>query len=104
MRPMLAKQPTTPAQVVAGVLGVLIVVVGLIGLGVNSSFHTGAALSSDKFFGVPVNGWDDLIPGVAFGLVLLAGAPRPAAARAVCRLVAIGYLVLLIAASPNATA
>lgn len=94
---MTAKQPTTPAQVVAGVLGAVIVALGLIGLAVNSSFGTGSSLSSDTFLGVPVNGWDNLVPGVAFGLVLLAGAPKPKTARAACGLVALAYLVLLIA-------
>jgi hypothetical protein len=93
-RHMLAPQPPTPAQLVAGVLGGLLVVIGLIGLAVNSSFDTGSALDSGSFLGFAVNGWDDLIPGVAFGLVLVAGAPRPTPARMACRLVAVGYLVL----------
>jgi hypothetical protein len=96
-RHMLAPQRPSPAQVVAGVLGGLLVAIGLIGLAVNSSFDTGAALDSGSFLGFAVNGWDDLILGVAFGLVLLAGAPRPAAARMACRLVAAGYLVLFFA-------
>jgi hypothetical protein len=96
-RPLLAPQPVAPAQVVAGVLGAVLVVIGLIGLAVNSSFHTGSALSSDDFLGFPVNGWDDLVPGVAFGLVLLTGVRSRSAARGVCRLVALGYLVLFVA-------
>ena len=95
--PQLAPQPKSPAQVTAIVLGLLLVLVGLIGLAVNSSFHTGDALTSDKFLIFPVNGWDDVVPGVAFGLVLLAGAPSRSGARAACRLVALGYLVLLVA-------
>jgi hypothetical protein len=96
-RHMLAPQPPTPAQLVAGVLGGLLVVVGLIGLAVNSSFDTGSALTSDDLLGFAVNGWENVIPGVAFGLILLAGAPRPAAARMACRLIGIVFLVLFFA-------
>ena len=93
-RHLLAPQRPTPAQITAGVLGAALVLIGLIGLAVNSSFDTGSALDSGDFLGFAVNGWDDVIPGVAFGLLLLAGAPGRASARLTCRLVAIGYLVL----------
>ena len=96
-RPVPAPQPVAPAQIVAGVLGGLLVVIGLIGLAVNSSLHTGAALSSDSFLGFQVNGWDDLVGGTAFGLVLLVGTVSRSAARGACRLVALGYLVLFVA-------
>jgi peptidoglycan/LPS O-acetylase OafA/YrhL len=72
-------------------------VIGLVGLAVNSSFHTGAAMTSGDFLGFRVNGWDDVVPGVAFGLALLAGTRGRGAARAACRLVALGYLVLMVA-------
>jgi uncharacterized membrane protein YccC len=86
-----------PAQVVAGVLGAALVVIGLIGLAVNSSFATGAKLTSDSFLGFEVNGWDDLILGVALGLVLLVAARRRSSARGACRIVAVAYLVVFIA-------
>lgn len=93
----LAPRRVTPAQMVAGVLGALLVVIGLIGLAVNSSFATGSSLTSGDFLGFAVNGWDDVIPGVAFGLILLAAAPRPRTARSACRLIGLAYLVLMIA-------
>jgi hypothetical protein len=93
----LVPQRPTRAQLVAGVLGAALVVVGLVGLAVDSSFATGSELTSDNFLGFAVNGWDDLIAGVALGLVLLAGAPRPRTARSACRLVGVAYLVLMIA-------
>jgi hypothetical protein len=96
-RPLPAPQPASPAQIVAGVLGAVLVVIGLLGFAVNGSFHTGASLSSDDFLIFPVNGWDNVIPGVAFGLVLLAGTASRGAARGACRLVALGYLVLFVA-------
>jgi hypothetical protein len=95
--PQLAPQPASPAQVAAGALGGLLVVAGLIGLAVNSSFGTGSSLEWGSFLGFRVNGWDDLVPNVAFGLVLLAGAPRRGRARAACRLVALGFMVLFVA-------
>lgn len=96
-RPLPAPQPAAPAQIVAGVLGAALVVIGLLGLAVNGSFHTGASMTSDDFLIFGVNGWDDLVPGVAFGLVLLAGTVSRGAARGACRLVALGYLVLFVA-------
>jgi len=96
-RHLLAPQRPTPAQVVAGALGGLLVLVGLVGFAANSSFHTGASLRSDDILGFAVNGWDNVIPGIAFGLVLLAGAPRPKSARGALWLIAIGYLVLFFA-------
>src|SRR4051812_35842807 len=90
-RPLLAPRPPSPAQIVAGAGGAVLIVIGLIGLAVNSSFAPGASLSTDKFLLFPVNGWDDLIPGVAFGLVLLVCAPSRSLARVACRLIGIAY-------------
>ena len=96
-QPRLAPEPVAPGQVVAGVVGAALVVIGLVGLAVNSSFDTGSRLSSGSFLGFRVNGWDDLILGVLLGLILLVGARTRSSARGACRLVAIAFLVVFFA-------
>ncbi|MCW2968267.1 MAG: hypothetical protein JWM71_2039 [Solirubrobacteraceae bacterium] len=95
-RPLPAPQPLAPAQVVAGVLGVVLVVAGLIGLAVDTSWHTGSGLQGKHLLGLEVNGWHNLIH-VASGLLLLAGVGSRSAARAVCRLFGVAYIVVTIA-------
>lgn len=96
-QPLLAPQPVAPAQIAAGVLGALLVVIGLVGLAVNSSFHTGSRMQSGDFLGFRVNGWDDVILGVLLGLILLIGARKRSSARGACRIVAVAFLVVFFA-------
>jgi hypothetical protein len=91
-----APQPVTPAQVFAGVVGVVLVAAGAIGFAVDSSFQTGSHIGGEKLLGLEVNGWHNLVH-LATGLLLLAGAGGRSSARGVCRLFGIGYLVVTIA-------
>jgi len=79
-RPLLAPEPVSPAQVVAGVLGIVLVIAGLVGLAVDSSFHTGSGVQGKELLGLEVNGWHNLVH-IAFGLVGLAFASSAATAR-----------------------
>jgi hypothetical protein len=90
-----APEPVAPAQVVAGVLGAVLVVAGLIGLAVNSSWDTGGSLDRDALLGLDVNGWHDIVH-VASGLLLLAGLGSNARARRVCKLFGLTYVVVTI--------
>lgn len=94
--PQLAPQPTSPAQIFAGVLGLVLVLAGLIGFAVDSSFHTGSGLQGHHLLGLEVNGWHNVVH-IASGLLLLAGTPSRKAARAVCRLFGLAYIVVTIA-------
>ena len=96
-RHLLAPQPTTVGQIAAAVLGLVLVVVGLIGLAVNSSFDTGASLDSDNFLGFAVNGWDLTILTAAIGLVLAVSALRPGWARLALRFTGLVYAVMFFA-------
>src|SRR4051794_4290625 len=96
-RPLLVPQPASPAQLAAGIGGAALVVIGLLGFAFNGSFATGGSLTWDDFIVFRVNGWDNVVPGIAFGLVLLASSPSRSAARLTCRLIGISYLVLFIA-------
>ena len=91
----LAPQPVAPAQVVAGVLGAVLVVAGLLGLAVNSSWDTGASLDRSMLLGLDVNGWHDVVH-IASGLLLLVGLGSNSRARSVCRLFGLTYLVVTV--------
>jgi hypothetical protein len=93
--PQYAPEPATPARVVAGVLGATLLVAGLIGLAVDSSFDTGAGVDGDKLLGLEVNGWHNLVHA-ASGLLLLVGVASNRLARKVCRLFGVIYLVVAI--------
>jgi hypothetical protein len=94
--PQPVPQPISPAQVTALVLGLVLVAAGLIGFAVDSSWHTGGGLERHELLGLQVNGWHNVVH-VASGLLLLAGTPSRAGARAVCRLFGLAYLVVTIA-------
>lgn len=96
IRHRLAPQPVAPAQVVAGVLGLVLVVAGLIGLAVDSTFETGSGLHGSRLLGLEVNGWHNVVH-IASGLLLLSGVGSRNAARAVCRLFGVAYIVVTIA-------
>lgn len=93
--PQLAPQPVAPAQIVAGVLGAALVIAGLAGLAVDSSFDTGAGLDGERLLGLEVNGWHNLVH-LASGLLLLAGLGSNRRARWVCRLFGLTYLIVTI--------
>jgi len=93
--PQLAPQPVAPAQIVAGVLGASLVVAGLVGLAVDSSFDSGAGVQGEKLLGLEVNGWHNLVH-LASGLLLLAGLGSNRRARKVCRLFGFTYLIVTI--------
>jgi hypothetical protein len=91
-----APEPVTPAQIVAGVLGIVLVLAGLVGLLVDTSWHTGSGLQGKHLLGLEVNGWHNVVH-IASGLLLLAGTGSRRAARGVCRLFAVAYIVVTIA-------
>lgn len=93
--PQLAPQPVAPAQIVAGVLGTVLVVAGLIGLAVDGSFDTGAGVDGDLLLGLEVNGWHNLVH-LASGLLLLVGLGSNRRARRVCTLFGLTYLAVTI--------
>ena len=101
-RHQLAPQPVAPAQVVAGVLGAVLVLAGLIGLAVDSSFATGSGVQGDSLLGLEVNGWHNVVH-LASGLLLLAGAGARGRARSVCRLFGGAYLVVTIVGIADGT-
>ena len=76
----------TPAQWYCLLAGVALLLAGVLGFIVDSSFDTGEAVDGDLFLGFEVNGIHNLVH-IASGLVLLAAFPRRAPARAV----AIGF-------------
>jgi hypothetical protein len=77
IRHQLAPQPVAPAQVVAGVLGAVLLVLGLVGLAAYSS--TGHSLFH-----------------VGSGVMLLGGLGSNARARKLCGLFGLAYLVVAI--------
>ena len=69
----------TPAQIAAGLIGVLLVVGGILGLTENNSFDTGAVINGDKLTIFEVNGWNSLLCLVGGAIALLvAGFPGAA--------------------------
>lgn len=94
-RHLLAKQPANPAQIVCGVLGITLIVAGLVGLAVDTSFDTGAGVNGHELLGLEVNGWHNMVH-VATGLLLLVGLGSNRRARSICRLFGVAYLVVAI--------
>lgn len=70
----------TPAQIYALALGVVLVVVGILGFFVDSSFDTGSNVQGDSLIGFEVNGIHNLVH-IASGLVGLALAGKNSTAR-----------------------
>lgn len=88
-------EPVAPARVFAGVVGTVLLVAGLIGLAVDTSFHTGGDIDGHRLLGLEVNGWHNLVH-LASGLLLLAGLGSNRRARRVCRLFGFTYLIVTI--------
>ena len=70
----------TPAQLFAYLVGAVLVLVGIVGFVVDSAFDTGSGIDGDKLLLFEVNGIHNLVH-IASGLLLLAVAPKRAAAR-----------------------
>jgi hypothetical protein len=85
----------TPAQKLAGLVGLLLLAFGALGFTADASFATGGALESGEFLGFAVNGWTNAAH-VGLGLLLLAAAGRRPLARGVWRLVFFTYLIVVI--------
>jgi hypothetical protein len=83
----------TPAQAFCGLVGAVLVLAGVLGFLGDSSF--GGPDERGSFLGLDVNGWHNLVH-IASGLLLLAGAPSAAAARAVCATFGGAYAVVAI--------
>jgi hypothetical protein len=94
-RHLLAPERPNPAQVVAGVLGTVLVVAGAIGFAVDTNFDTGAGINGDRLVGLEVNGWHNLVH-IASGLLLLIGLGSNRRAWRVCRLFGLTYLLVSI--------
>lgn len=93
--PPLARPPAAPAQIVAGILGLALIVAGLIGFAADATFESGAGLDGDTLLGLEVNGWHNLVH-LASGLLLVIGLGSNTRARRVCHLFGLTYLVVAI--------
>ncbi len=72
---------TTPAQIYALAFGATLLLVGIIGFFVNSSFDTGGAIQGDDLIVFEVNGWHNIVH-IASGLIGLLLWRRAPSARA----------------------
>ncbi len=70
----------TPAQIYSLAFGATLLLIGIVGFAVNSSFATGTSLTGDELIVFEVNGWHNLVH-VASGLVGLALWRNPVTAR-----------------------
>ena len=70
----------TPAQLFAYAVGAVLILVGIVGFIVDSSFDTGNGIQGDDLIIFEVNGIHNLVH-IASGLLLLAVAPKRATAR-----------------------
>jgi hypothetical protein len=86
----------TPAQTYALVFGATLLLVGIIGFAVNSSFDTGSDISTgDKLIVFEVSGWHNLVH-IASGLLGLALFRTPAGGRAYALGFGAVYLIVTI--------
>lgn len=85
----------TYAQLYAGIAGLVLLVVGIAGFFVDSSFDTGSTVQGDTLLGFEVNGWHNLVH-VASGVLGLAAATRPAPARTFALAFGAAYAVVFI--------
>ena len=85
----------TPAQVYSLVFGATLLLVGIIGFFVNSSFDTGSGIEGDKLILVEVNGWHNVVHLLS-GLVLLAAFRRRGPAKAVAIAFGVVYGIVAI--------
>lgn len=85
----------TIAQTICMILGGALVLAGLVGFFVESSFETGANPAGDPLLGLEVNGWHN-IAHLATGAILLAGIKSARAALTSLMIFAGGYLIVTI--------
>jgi hypothetical protein len=88
------REPRTPAQIWCLLGGLTLLLVGIIGFAVNSSFDTDH-LRGDDLIIFMVNGWHNLVH-VASGLLLLMGAGRRKPAKLVALLFGTAYAVVAV--------
>jgi hypothetical protein len=85
----------TIAQTFCLLLGVPLVLAGLVGFFVDSSFSAGAHQPGEPLLGLEVNGWHN-IAHLATGGLLLAGAPAARSAVAAVTVFFAGYVVVTL--------
>jgi Domain of unknown function (DUF4383) len=89
----------SPARLYCTLVGAVLVIAGIIGFFYSAGFDTGVtgvAGDTDKVFGLlDVNGWHNLVH-IALGLLALAVAGSPSAARTYCLAVGLLYVVLAL--------
>jgi Domain of unknown function (DUF4383) len=83
----------TVAQTFCLALGIPLVLAGIVGFFVDSSFTAGEAPPGDLLLGLEVNGWHN-IAHIATGAVLLLGAPKARTAITALMIFAMGYVVV----------
>jgi hypothetical protein len=94
-RAMADDRGRTPAQVYALVFGATLLIVGIVGFFVDSSFDTGSGVQGDDLIVFEVNGWHNLVH-IASGLLGLALMGTAAGARAYALGFGAVYLVVTI--------
>jgi hypothetical protein len=77
----MSAQARTPAQIYSLAIGLTLLVVGLVGFLVDSSFDAGSNLGGDELIWFRVNGWHNVVH-IASGLAGIALSRTPASGRA----------------------
>ena len=77
---MTPRESRTPAQLYSLLFGITLLVVGIVGFAVNSSFGAGSNVQGDNLIVFEVNGWHNLVH-IASGLLGIALARRNDTAR-----------------------
>ena len=85
----------TSAQWICALGGIALVAAGLLGFIADSSFDTGSDVQGGDLIVFEVNGWHNLVH-ILSGLLLLAGAPRRASAKAVCLVFGLTYAAVTV--------
>ena len=80
----------TPAQWYCLLAGAALLLAGIFGFIVDSTFDTGGDINGDKLIAFEVNGWHNIVH-LASGLVLLAASAKRASAKTVALLFGIVY-------------
>lgn len=79
----------------AVIAGVVLIVVGVVGMIVNSDFSTGTSLSAEKLLFMDVNGWSSIVYLVT-GIAFVVGSLNAARAKLVSAVVGGFYLLLTV--------
>jgi hypothetical protein len=90
---------SSPARLYCTLVGAVLVIAGIIGFFYSSGFDTGATgvdKDTDEVFGVlAVNGWHNVVH-ILLGVMALAVAGNPPAARAYCLGIGLVYVLLAL--------